>query len=130
MQSKSTVLQEFKRAMSVWKTLKSNWVIALSEKFVFILVALPIVLLVWQWKHLPPLVPLWYDKAWGAEQLADPHWLFILPIASFIIYILNVVLSIYVVSEYLVFTQMASLSALLVSLLSAITLIKILFLVR
>jgi hypothetical protein len=117
-------------AFTVWKQLKSNWIVSLSEKFVFLLFLVSMALLLWQWKNLPPLVPLWYDKSWGTEQLADPHWLFILPFSSIIIFLINVIISVYLVSEYLVFTQMASLSSLLISILSAITLMKIIFLIH
>lgn len=123
------ISQEYHHAFGVWKNLKKNWIVSISEKFVFLLLSISIVLLLWQWKHLPPLVPLWYDKPWGAEQLADPHWLFILPLSSLVVYIVNVVSSIYIISDYLVFIQIASLTSLLVSFLSCITLMKIIFLV-
>jgi len=129
MKRTSQALSEIKRGLNAWKLLKSNWIVSLSEKFVFVLFIVSMVLLVLQWKHLPPLVPLWYNKSWGTEQLADPHYLFILPVMGLCVHLLNAYISVYLVSEYLVFTQMASLTSLLVSALSSITLIKILFLI-
>ena len=122
--------QTIRHALGIWKSLKTNWIVSLSEKFILVLGGISLILLLWQWKTLPPQVPLWYTKPWGAEQLADPHWLFILPLASLLIYIINIFASIYITADYLVFTQMISLSSLLISFLSCVTLIKILFLVR
>ncbi len=124
------VTDEMRYALIVWRRLKSNWIISLSEKFSILLVVLSLVLLVSQWNNLPPEVPLWYNKPWGGEQLADPRWLFILPAMSIAIYLLNSIVSVYLVSDYLIFTQMISLTTFITSFLSCITFIKILFLVR
>lgn len=78
---------------------------------------------------LPPLVPLWYSRPWGADQLASPLWLFILPLGSMVWYVVNVAISVYLAKEYLVFTQMMFLSSLLVSFMSFVTLLKILSLI-
>lgn len=113
----------------LWKTVKRNWVISLVNKFVVILTLISIAAIVWRWKLLPPLVPLWYSRPWGVDELAPPIFLFLLPMTSIIVYSINVVISIYLTSEYLIFTQVLFLSSLVVSLLTCITLIKILFLV-
>lgn len=86
-------------------------------------------MIVLRWQYLPPLVPLWYALPWGNEQLAAPYWLIILPLGSALIFTANAALSIYFFSEYLIFTQLAFLTSFLVSLLSFITLIKIITLV-
>lgn len=31
------------------------------------------------WAKLPPLVPLWYSRPWGEDQLARPVWLWVIP---------------------------------------------------
>ncbi len=109
--------------------LKKNWFISLVHKFILVLFILSIGLLLWRWRVLPPMVPLWYSRPWGADQLASPYWLFILPVASLILYGINFLVGIYVTGEYLIFTQMLFLSSLVVSLLSFVALMKILFLV-
>ena len=116
-------------AQSVWRTLSTNWVISLSHKFVLICFVLSMGILLWRWRLLPPMVPLWYSRPWGADQLTAPYWLFLLPAASMFLYIVNVLVSIYFTAEYLIFTQMLFLSSLIVSLLSFIALVKIVFLV-
>lgn len=109
--------------------LKSNWLISLSHKCIVGLFVVSIILLAWKWRSLPPMVPLWYSRPWGADQLAAPYWLLVLPLSSILLYGVNVAISTYVTAEYLIFTQMLFLSSLIVSLLSFFALIKILFLV-
>jgi len=41
------------------------------------------------WAKLPPQVPLFYSRPWGEEILAPPFFLFILPLASLVILIIN-----------------------------------------
>lgn len=109
--------------------LRSNWFISLTNKFVLVLFVLSLGLLVWQWHSLPPLVPLWYSRPWGADQLASPFLLLVLPLSSLVLYAVNIFVSTYVTAEYLIFTQMLFLSSLIVSLLSFVAILKILFLI-
>jgi len=109
--------------------LKTNWFIRLAHKFIIALFILSLGILLWRWRMLPPLVPLWYSRPWGADQLAAPFFLFILPVSSLFLYGVNFLIAIYVTAEYLIFTQLLFLSSFIVSLLSFVTLVKILFLV-
>ncbi len=115
--------------LGTWKTVKKNWVIQLSTKFIFFFFAASLAAIIWRWRILPPLVPLWYSRPWGAAQLAQPVWLFILPLGALCIYLINLLISIYLMSEYLIFTQILFLSSFLINLLSFIAVVKILFLV-
>lgn len=123
------VTEESARVRVAWDGIKTNWFIGLVHKFVLIFFVLSIGLLLWRWRMLPPLVPLWYSRPWGADQLASPYWLLVLPVAGIILYAANFLISMYVIGEYLIFTQMLFLSSLVVSMLSFVALIKILFLV-
>ncbi|HUD19436.1 MAG TPA: hypothetical protein VMR81_03270 [Patescibacteria group bacterium] len=115
--------------LTSWKVVKKNWVIQLATKFIFFFLAASIAAIIWRWPILPPLVPLWYSRPWGADQLAQPVWIFILPLGALCIYLINLLISIYVMSEYLIFTQVLFLSSFLINLLSFIAVIKVLFLV-
>lgn len=112
-----------------WNHIKSNWVIMTVTKFVIGFTVLSLLTILWRWNRLPPQVPLWYSLPWGGSQLAQPLFLFILPIGALLIYFLNMVIAMYLTADYLIFTQILYLSSFLVSSLSFITLIKILFLV-
>ena len=113
----------------MWNNVKNNWLISLSHKFILLLFILSIGILLWKLSSLPPKVPLWYSRPWGEDQLAHPLWLFLLPLSSLFWYGINFLASMYKLSEYLLFTQMLFVSSLVVSLLSFLTLMKILFLV-
>ena len=129
MNTRNKIIEETIRIRTSWSQVKSNWFVSLVQKIVLSLFLISIGLLVWRWRMLPPLVPLWYSRPWGADQLASPYWLFILPVASLILYGISFVASMYVTAEYLIFTQMLFLSSLLVSILSFVSLIKIIFLI-
>lgn len=112
-----------------WKELSSNWLVNSINKFVLLCALLSLGVIFWRWHLLPPAVPLWYTKPWGTDQLAHPYWLFLLPIGSTLIYVVNVIASVYITADYLVFTQLLFLTSFLVSFLSLITLVHILFLI-
>lgn len=116
------------RITTTWNTLKANWLLSLIHKFVIVLFVLSLIIFAWRYQTLPPLVPLWYSRPWGIDQLAHPLWLLLLPMASLLWYGASILVSIFVTAEYLIFTQMIFMSSLIVSLLSFLTLIKILFL--
>lgn len=86
-------------------------------------------LLLWRYSSLPPLVPLWYSKPWGTDRLAHPLWLILLPATSFLILLINTYASRTLTRDMLIFSQILAATALLVSILSLVTLTKILFLV-
>lgn len=117
------------RMSAAWQSLRTNWLIALIHKSVLALTAISILLIIWNWRFLPPLVPLWYSRPWGADQLASPFFLFLLPLGNLLWYGVDLLLATYVTGEYLIFTQALFSTTLVVSLLSLITLVKIIFLV-
>ncbi len=108
---------------------KQNWVLAATKKLVLASIASAVVLLVWRYPKLPPLVPLWYGKPWGVDRLAHPLWLVLLPAGSLIVLIINTTLSRILTRDMLIFTQILAATALIVAILSLVTLTKILFLV-
>lgn len=116
-------------ANTPWNGIKNNWVILLVNKIVIFCTIISLFAIALRWNRLPPLVPLWYSRPWGSDQLAHPYWLFILPLGSIFLYGVNRAISMYITAEYLIFTQVVFLSSLVVTFLSFITLMKILFLV-
>jgi hypothetical protein len=116
-------------ASTTWNGMSGNWLISVVRKFVLFLFILSAGFLVWRFPALPPEVPLWFSRPWGADQLASPYWLVLLPVSSLVWYGIDLAIGMYITTEYLIFTQMLFLSSLIVSLLSFITIIKILFLV-
>lgn len=117
------------KSVQTWNQIKSNWIIQTVHKCIILLTVLSFGLIAWRWHTMPPLIPLWYSKPWGSDQLANPFFIFILPLGCLTLYGINTLISIYVTAEYLVFTQILFLTSLLINFLAFITLIKILFLV-
>ena len=106
-----------------------NWFLSTTKKLVFISIFISVILLLWRYPKLPPLVPIWFGKPWGIDRLAHPLWLVLLPAGSLIILIINTILSRILTRDMLIFTQILAATALIVSILSLVTLTKILFLV-
>ncbi len=109
--------------------MKSNWLIQTVTRLVLIMNIFSLLYILIKFPKLPPLVPLWYSRPWGADQLVSPLWLFMLPLGSMVWYLINAAISMYLTREYLIFTQMVFLSSFLVSFMSFVTLIKILSLI-
>jgi hypothetical protein len=112
-----------------WKEIRHNWLLQLVTKFVVLFIVASIALIVWRWNRMPPLVPLWYSRPWGIDQLSSPIWLFLLPLGGLVWFFVNLIVSMYITAEYLIFTQILFISSFVVNLLSFITLVKIIFIV-
>jgi len=112
-----------------WKTLLTNKVVTISTYggLVFPLVGMVIIAVVWN--TLPPVIPIWFSKPWGVERLSPTGWLFILPLSSFLITAINAYIAAFLIKEYLVFSQIISLSSIVISMLSIFSLVKIIFMV-
>lgn len=119
-------LSEFRKR---WGALPDNWMIRWAHRLTILSIVLAICLIVWRWRYLPQDVPFWYSLPWGTERLANRLWLFLLPGGSTVIYLINTIISAYQSKGYLLFIQMLALASLLVSILSLITLMNIVFLV-
>lgn len=122
-------MHRFQTISTLWGAREDNWVISTSRKLVLVAIIVSVVLLLWRFPTLPPLVPLWYGKPWGVDRLAHPLWLILLPAGSLVILIVNTIASRILTRDMLIFTQILAATALLVAILSLVTLTKILFLV-
>lgn len=77
--------------------------------------------------YLPPLAPLFYGRPAGTAQLTSTLGLLIAPSVSFLVSVLNLGISILVKDDFL--KKILAISSLIISLLTTITIIKIIFLV-
>lgn len=78
---------------------------------------------------LPPEVPLFYTREWGETQLTSPKNLWILPFGAAVILIINTFLANFFFRREKLFSKILILTSSLVSLLSALALLRILNLV-
>lgn len=116
--------------MSVKSQLLNTWKGAQFKNYVYLSVALNIftvlVILVFK-KEIPPIVPLFYGRAIGESQLVSLSGLLIAPGVSLFITILNLFLS--SISNDLFLKKIYVAASFLISLLTTITVVKIIFLV-
>lgn len=123
------VLSAIKQEFNLYLSLQNNTIIRWSARFTVLLISTSLLILILSWNKLPAEVPLWYSKPWGADRLAAPGWLFLLPGAGFCWYIINSFLSLHVTKEHLVFSQILFLCSLLVSMFSIVTLTMIIWII-
>jgi len=50
---------------------------------------LMLIVFIWRWKTFPPQIPLFYNKPWGEDQLADSWIIFIIPLFINLFFYLN-----------------------------------------
>lgn len=115
--------------INLWKELMGNKTIRTTNLISYIILILSLIIIGIFWKQLPPLVPLWYSKPWGNDQLANPSFLFLLPFGSLLWNSVNTLISIHFIKDHLVFSQILSFTSLLISILSGITLIMIIWVI-
>lgn len=83
-------------------------------------------LLIWAQGRLPPQIPLFYSLPWGEARLADPVWLWTLPILSALVITINLIGS--HLSSTQVMTRILSSTAFVITAFALITLGKIIIL--
>jgi hypothetical protein len=109
--------------------LNSNWVFQIANKLVLLSFIVSITIIIWRYQLLPPQIPLWYSRPWGTDRLGPQFLLLILPISAVIWHSINILISIYITRDHRVFSQVLFLGSLFVSLLSLVSVVKIIFLI-
>lgn len=119
----------YSQVRQVMRNLSHQWMFGVSSKIVFMTAILSIIIIFFKWKNIPPQVPLWYFQPWGNDRLANPVFLFIYPISTVIIHIVNIIFAALFLNEHRVFAQALFVSSLFIAFLSIISVFKILFLI-
>jgi hypothetical protein len=94
-----------------------------------IFITVQFALLIWKFNNLPDQVPLYYSLPWGESQLASASALFLLPIFSLLILLINHLLAAAFFKVIPLLSRLLILMSLIVSLFSFITLAKIISLI-
>jgi hypothetical protein len=71
-----------------------------------IIIGIMSILFLFYFQKLPPLVPLYYSRPWGEEQLAPKIMLLLLPGGCFLWYLLSALFIHFATKEYRVFSQL------------------------
>lgn len=127
--SATDIKQRSREMAASWRVLNANWLIAFSGRLTLILSVLSVIILAVRFRDLPPLVPVWYSRPWGTDRLANPIFLFLLPVGSMVWYALTILIMVSFTPELLVFAQMLAIGSGIVSAMSFITLLKIVFMI-
>ena len=78
---------------------------------------------------LPALVPLFYSLPRASERLASRDLLYLLPVSSFVVLVINFLGIVFFTAADKVISRILAFSALLVGILSLYTLLRIIFLI-
>ncbi len=110
------------------KVLEDRYVRISFRLFLFIMVVYLIVI-IWKWNQLPPQIPLFYSLPRSNDMLGTNKQILILPIFSFICYLINFIFSIFIYEKERLVAVFLHIAGTSFSLLLLISLIKIVFLV-
>lgn len=92
-------------------------------------IGLQVLMILWKFTSLPPEIPLYYSRPWGASQLVSSPTVFLPLILSAAFLILNNALAVAYFGSIRLLSQLLIISSLLFSAFSAITLYRILSMV-
>lgn len=80
---------------------------------------------VWyKYTDLPPEIPLFYSRPWGAEQLASSSSAFLLPVITIIVMILNNFLAVFLLRSNSLLSRLLVITSLLFSVLSLVAILR------
>lgn len=108
-----------------WQTNFNSRLLRLSA----ILLIVQIVLIVWFFNQLPPEIPLFFSKPWGQLWLTSSSSIFVLPLFSLVVLLLNYFLAIFYHQRKPLLSQLLVIFASIISLFSTVSVLEIINLV-
>lgn len=91
----------------------------------FAAIGLQLIILALSWHRLPPQAPLLYSHAYGATQLVDSLWLWLLPLLTLVIELISIRLAVKAGKENPLWSQLLSWVGTLSAAMTLITLTRI-----
>mgnify|MGYP001606344695 CR=1 FL=1 len=80
-------------------------------------------------KEFPPLVPLWFSFSWGTSRLAEPEFLYLLPVLGLIFFLGSNLISKVLAKDHITLAQILVWTTSFLSLVLLISVYKIILLV-
>lgn len=115
--------------------MKEKFNLLLQDQFVRIslllslLFIVPLVLLIiFSYSKLPPLIPFFNSMPWGEERLYFSKITILLPLLLLIVFILNILQAVFVYKKYVLLSRIVLFNCFLFLLLSLLSYLQILFL--
>src|SRR5688572_26854683 len=112
-----------------FRLILSDKIIRVSVMTSIVLIIIETLIVLFTYNLLPPLVPFFNSKPWGEERLASSGIIFALPPLLFTIFMVNNLLSAYYYSKNTLVSRILSFTSLLVTILTGIAIVQIVFLV-
>ena len=100
----------------------------LGVGIIFLFAAISFFLILFFWKRLPNKIPLFYSRPWGEEELAQPQFLYILPLGSLVMLLLDLAAAKILKAEGTIFAFIIWVTTIF-SFMAFFTLIRIIFLI-
>lgn len=108
-----------------WQTTLNSRLLRLT----IILFLAQLVLIIWFYKDLPPEIPLYFSRPWGADWLTSTSSIFILPLLSLITLLVNYFLALFYHQKKLILSQLLVIFSFIISLFTTVSVLKIISLV-
>lgn len=115
--------------------MKEKFSLLLSDKFArislllsFLFVIPLIVLIVFSYKNLPPLIPFFNSMPWGEERLYNSSVTIFLPLILIFVLALNIIQSVLVYKKYVIISRIVLFNCFLFLLLALLSYLQIIFL--
>ncbi len=84
-----------------------------------------IILIIWFYNQLPPEIPIFFSRPWGESWLSSPSSIFILPLFSLLILLLNYFLALYFYAQKVLLSGLLVVFGFIISLFSTVSLLQI-----
>ncbi len=104
--------------------IRNSWIHRAALGSTLLTFFLSLLIVLWYWKRLPPVVPLWQSRPWGEERLAHPTWIFVLPIGALVLHLINRVAVERVANSHVTFAKILYLTSTLINVLAFIILVQ------
>ena len=88
-----------------------------------------LVILFLKFNNLPPQIPLYYSQPWGEAQIVPVSYIFILPMLSVVILLLNNVLAVFLLKSIQLLSRLLVITSLVCSAFATFTLFQIISLI-
>lgn len=126
-----------KKALFLLYSIRKRLLLLTSTPYMRIILILPpllslvmVIIITWQLSSLPPMVPLYYSRPWGEEQLAQKQSLFIFPLGILFWYIVTIIFIHVQTHHYRVFAQLLLITQAILACSVFYILIRIILLMR
>lgn len=94
-----------------------------------IFLTISVLLVVFSYKSLPPLIPLFNSMPWGVTRLYSSEVVLILPLVFLLVILINTTITLLIYNRFTLLSRLITFNSFLVCLLGALAYLQILFLI-